>query len=310
MRYLVLALALTAAGAPAQDENGQRSQLFAGWTAELMRRDFAAARAAYEKCAASPSESREHRAVALARLVELDRSQGREQAARRHAAALRELVAVPWRQLPAPPRLPRREFERALAMPSGTERERTLSQLRARVLGVGWQDGRRSGQRRLVPAVIQHLQEAESAAMRALRDELKVARERGDRRRALELRAEMRRLSPPSRRGDQRRQWNRRMRVMITRKLLQGQEREAERFQRVLLGDRSQSAPSTPDTDPGAVLTAAQQGLAVLLTQRGIVREERKVLEDLAEKLDAMRRDGQLLEAVGLIGRLPYRLVQ
>jgi hypothetical protein len=301
----LIGLVLLAASAGAQDAaipHPEPSALFRGWLREQLYRDTALARVDYETAISSDSGPAGERAIALARLLELDRTAGDNAGARRHAALLAGLVDLS-RRPGVFPALPREQITDALALPDGDQREQRLERLRRQVFDLATQT--RFGMRRYVGLVLQQQQQQESAALTELRNELAAAQLRGDRERAGELLRQLRAIGSASA-GEPRREWTRRLMVLITRSHLEGQQREAEQYARILLGVRSRPIPVPTDVDHATLLADARKRLDEFLEESSLSREERQILDSLADRLRDMAADGRSNDAIELLARLPY----
>lgn len=278
-------------GSPERPADAPAPALFRGWLSEILERDHDVARRIYEAALHDDDVPTEHKSIARARLVELLQLGGPSGVSTEITTPVADLIGAN-RALLEPLDLPRAEFARVLASPSGAEREASLARLRAAV------GSARHPTRRFVAATVQRLEQKESIRLQELFSELDVARRDRDAARVERLQREIRRLrAGPRSAGTQ--YW----RLLITRLLVQGRVDEADRY-RSRLGLRAPRDQPVP-ADPEALVRDFEQRLARRLSIPDLPPFERTVMTELRAHLDALSAAGDRAAAVLLIQRLP-----
>lgn len=161
-----------------------------GWLRELLDRDSVAARADYEAVAGNETLLREQRALALARLAELDRAQGHPDRARERGRKIQELgLPLPGGPQGPDPTLVRaiEELRKVATATTESQPEAALTEARQRVRAAlgGTQ------LRALVRNYVRVASPQQQATLQGLRQQLRQAEGQGDSVRAEALRREI-----------------------------------------------------------------------------------------------------------------------
>lgn len=277
---LIAAVAIsTGVAVPAQDS------LSAAWLVEHLRRPAGAPRAPYERLiSAGRPEDPDGRAIALARLAELDRVLGDGQALRRHAAELRELLDARSPAGLEPLELGQGALTAALAMPAGPARDLALEVARKRLAEA--LDALPGPPPSIVGQVARRLMAERDAGRQQLRRELEQASARGDHRRVQSLRA---RLAPGADGGTAARA--RAARIRVLRALTLGRFGVAAE-----LVTRLREHDASPGESPS---------IEQLLARQDLHPRERLALEALVRRLRRWDAQGAP-EAARALSLLPY----
>jgi hypothetical protein len=330
---LLLALATTL---PAQ----QPDLFTEGWLTELLTRDVKTARTSYEKAANNDTLPRSQRALAMARLGELHSIRGRStelQATYRSLAGLGIDLGIdrgepfPAHRVQDLGQLSKR-FGETLARPAGKGREEQLGRLRqelSRYLDK-IRDQNRTRRRAITPhpllqRVVLHERQprepVENKELQALLGQRLKALQQGDLEKARQLLLEIntRRTQLPARNISILQRMRGKRMAWITEMHLRNETENARARERMLfrLPRWQERAVNQQMARLGLRKTTDEQRLQALLSVRRRVQQiaerpaisqwEREVLDELDARLAEHARNEELMEALELVARLPYR---
>jgi hypothetical protein len=273
-RSLAGALALgIVASLPAQGTRPRETSLSAAWLVENMRHAPSVRRLVekYDRALADEAETTENRAVAAARLLEIDRVLGDTARLDAHQERLQALLGSESGAGRSPLELHREELARALAMPRTPERTEALRAAREQIDA----DLRstRIVSRSVVWLLVRRLAADRDAERARLERELSAARSEGDadRVRQLEDRLRASRGLLRSTEVDRMRAW----RVRLLRLLAEGRLEQAEVLRERLTTPNVESA--------GEPIERARQALA----EADLAGQERAALAEFFERWEA-----------------------
>jgi len=258
-----------------------------------------AVREAYERTASDGATTREARALALGRLVELEQLRSVEPPEAQHAEALRGLMPELRTNPDAELTRLRDAFKAALALSNDTERNAELTRLREELAR---SDSRAPlPVRRTMGIVLRMAQQERTNRVLNLERELDEARAAGKLARMLELRHQLRELSqePDSRQLLAR--WMSSWRVRATRLLAQGQIEEAARICRSF-------EPNAQPQELPEDLAEALTSVTALCEREDLTADERAALLEFHRALETLVDSRQTESARAALRCLPYPL--
>lgn len=288
----IAALVVLLSGAlPAQGSRTAPTSLSAAWLVENMRHAPSIRRQVelYERALADDAETTESRAVAAARLLEIDRVLGDAARLDAHQAKLEDLLGSDTGATRTPLDLHRDELAAALAMPRSPERTAALRAAREQIDA----DLRstRVVSRSVVWLLVRRLAADRDAERARLERELSAARSEGDtdRARLLEDRLRASRGLLRSTEVDRMRAW----RVRLLRLLAEGRLEQAGVLRERLTVEVA--------SDGGTPIDRARRALA----EADLAGPERAALEEFFAQWETWRKSSPAL-AERAIALLPY----
>ncbi|MHC4514185.1 MAG: hypothetical protein ACYS5W_10845 [Planctomycetota bacterium] len=332
----LLVLALGALAPTAVAQNSEKPDLFlAGWLDEQLDRDLAGALLRYEQVASDETRPKSQRALARARLGERHWMAGRRQDLLGTYQALARLGIDPRNPIAADSITAMgqlsKQFRDALEKPASNERERALGRLR-QGLADYLKGAQRPGRRRAVtlrPLVLRVVQierqpteRVEDQELRKLNQRWLEALEQGQLRTAARLRQQInqKRNQLPARDASILQRTRGRRMAWITETHLRNETELAERRERMLFPMPRQQENvvtrrmrrlrqhRTTDKQRRDALTVVRQRIQQIASRPAISQWEREVLEELDAHLgEHADKDDDVMEALELVARLPYR---
>ncbi len=330
---------LLAAAAAAQTRmpvNPDKHNLFlAAWLAEQLDRDAPAALELYRRAAKDTTQASSQRALALARLGELQSMRGRAEDLQQTYRALAGLGIDPRNPIAsshvaAMGRLSK-QFQDALQEPEDNERDRALRRARQRL----WDyldRARRAGRnprravtlRPLVQRVVQHerrpREQVEDQELQELRQQRLKALEQGNQSTARQLLQQInqKRNQLPSRNVSIVQRTRGKRMAWITELHLRNETEKAQRRERMLFSlPRAQENQvkrqlrflrrRATEGQRQQALTIVRHRVRQVAERPAISQWEREVLGELDTRLGEYAENDEVMEALELIARLPYR---
>ncbi len=322
----------------------KRNLFLAGWLEEQLTRDTPAALALYEKAAADANRSRRQRVLALARLGEQHWIEGRDKELQATYQSLAGLGIdlgsdrgnpIPSDHIQALAELSAR-FRQALDGPAGRDREQQLAHLRTELgkalarIRVQSRNPRLSiTPNPLLQRVVQYERQprkpAQDKQLATLYEARLKALQHGDHVAARQLQQQInqrRSQLPPRNIAIHQQMRGKRMawitelhlRAVSVEETQNAQQRESMIFelppwQEIAVERRMQHLrlQSTTDEERLRALEIAQLRVEYIADRDAISQWEREVLNELAERLEEHARHDEVLEALELVARLPYR---